>query len=69
MINNNFINELISEYHSEEIIFYDFYQKYIKKKNMTNFLGILDSEIGEFIPIVSTFRVFKDNNLFLYKLL
>mgnify|MGYP006873030855 CR=1 FL=1 len=31
---------------------------------MTNFLGILDSEIGEFIPIVSTCRVFKDNNLF-----
>ena len=27
-------------------------------------MGILDSEIGEFIPIVSTFRIFNDINLF-----
>ena len=33
-------------------------------KNVLNFLGILDSKIGELIPFVTIFRIFKDNYLF-----
>ena len=61
---NNFVNELINNYNNKEILFYEFYQSFIIKNNDLNFLGILDSEIGEFIPIVSTFRIFNDINLF-----
>ena len=47
--------------------FYSLYFDFIKKKNDLNFLDIKKNEINAEIPIISTYRIFNNNDIFCLK--
>ena len=66
----DFINYIIIELKKQNnnLYFYNLYEEFIKKKDYLNFLDIKDdsinNELKDFIPIISTLRIFNGNKLF-----
>ena len=62
-----FIQYIIRKYTNNEMNFYSLYFEFIKNKNDLNFLDIKKNEINAEIPLISTYRIFKNNDIFCLK--
>ena len=62
-----FILNIIQKYTNNEMNFYSLYFEFIKNKNDLNFLDIKMNEINVEIPLISTYRIFQNNDIFCLK--